>query len=128
VTHWHALEATFAGPLLYAGSILLFGVNFAFLYFTAAAALRTRQFQSVKYAPLLPIYWALASLATYRAVLQMVTSPHRWEKTQHGLFEQPEPEAASAVRRPMRELWQPLGSGSSEMSVAALSLQDEGGD
>ena len=123
-THWHALEATFAGPLLYAGAFLLFGVNFAFLYFNGVAAVRTGQFQAVRYAVFLPLYWALASFATYRAVIQLVTSPHRWEKTQHGLFEPLEPEAGTAARRPSREWWQPLGAG----SRAVLSLRDEEGE
>jgi cellulose synthase/poly-beta-1,6-N-acetylglucosamine synthase-like glycosyltransferase len=127
-THSHALESTFTGPLLYAGSILLFGVNFAFLYFNAIAALRTHQFQAVRYAVFLPIYWALASFATYRAIVQLATSPHRWEKTQHGLFEPAAPEPVGGARRPLREWWQPLGAGAPEMPVAALSLRDEEGE
>lgn len=123
-THWHALEATFAGPLLYAGAVLLFGVNFAFLYFNAVAAVRTRQFQAVRYAVFLPIYWALATLATYRAVLQLVTSPHRWEKTQHGLFEPEEGESIGPARPPPHELWQPLGAGS-RGPVALLDKEGE---
>lgn len=31
----------------------------------------------------LPVYWLLASLASYRALAQLFTSPHRWEKTPH---------------------------------------------
>jgi hypothetical protein len=33
----------------------------------------------------LPIYWLLISLAGWRALVQLVVSPHRWEKTPHGL-------------------------------------------
>jgi hypothetical protein len=32
---------------------------------------------------LLPVYWLLASIATYRALIQLVTRPHHWEKTPH---------------------------------------------
>ncbi|MEO0635422.1 MAG: glycosyltransferase family 2 protein [Pseudomonadota bacterium] len=33
----------------------------------------------------MPIYWLLATFAAWRAVGQLFTSPHRWEKTPHGL-------------------------------------------
>jgi hypothetical protein len=32
---------------------------------------------------LLPVYWLLMSLASYRALVQLVTRPHHWEKTPH---------------------------------------------
>ncbi|WP_051231143.1 glycosyltransferase family 2 protein [Kaistia adipata] len=32
---------------------------------------------------LLPAYWLLLSLACYRALLQLIVAPHRWEKTRH---------------------------------------------
>ncbi|MEZ5851752.1 MAG: glycosyltransferase [Hyphomicrobiaceae bacterium] len=32
----------------------------------------------------MPIYWMLISYAGYRALAQLVTQPHHWEKTQHG--------------------------------------------
>ncbi|MCR4282151.1 MAG: glycosyltransferase [Bauldia sp.] len=31
----------------------------------------------------LPVYWLLTSLAGYRALIQLVTRPHHWEKTPH---------------------------------------------
>lgn len=35
------------------------------------------------WALLMPAYWLLISLAAYRALFQIVTTPYRWEKTQH---------------------------------------------
>ena len=35
--------------------------------------------------PLMPAYWLLVSVAAYRAVWQLMTAPHRWEKTRHGV-------------------------------------------
>ena len=32
---------------------------------------------------LLPVYWLLMSLASYRALIQLVLRPHKWEKTPH---------------------------------------------
>jgi hypothetical protein len=34
---------------------------------------------------LVPLHWALLSLAAWRALLQLRTEPYRWEKTEHGL-------------------------------------------
>ena len=33
----------------------------------------------------IPFYWLLVSAAAYRAVYQLVTAPHYWEKTEHGV-------------------------------------------
>jgi cellulose synthase/poly-beta-1,6-N-acetylglucosamine synthase-like glycosyltransferase len=33
----------------------------------------------------IPAYWLLVSVAAYRALFQLVTCPHYWEKTEHGL-------------------------------------------
>ena len=32
---------------------------------------------------LLPFYWLLVSLASYRALVQLIAKPHVWEKTPH---------------------------------------------
>lgn len=44
---------------------------------------------------LTPIYWALLSLAAWRALWQLWREPYRWEKTEHGLTqaERPTPRA-----------------------------------
>jgi len=33
---------------------------------------------------LMPFYWLLVSFASYRALAQLITAPHLWEKTAHG--------------------------------------------
>ncbi|HKJ63041.1 MAG TPA: hypothetical protein VKA94_13795, partial [Hyphomicrobiales bacterium] len=33
--------------------------------------------------PLMPLYWLLISVAVYRALYQLLTAPHYWEKTEH---------------------------------------------
>jgi len=40
---------------------------------------------------LMPLYWILMSLASIRALLQLLVSPFVWEKTVHGL-DRPVPE------------------------------------
>ncbi|MCX7312861.1 MAG: glycosyltransferase [Alphaproteobacteria bacterium] len=34
---------------------------------------------------LVPVYWLLLSLAAWRALVQLLRDPYRWEKTEHGL-------------------------------------------
>ena len=33
---------------------------------------------------LMPVYWLLISFASYRALMQLISAPHLWEKTAHG--------------------------------------------
>ncbi len=44
----------------------------------------------------MPIYWCLISFAAYRALGELVTAPHRWNKTDHGLADR----ASTAGRSP----------------------------
>lgn len=54
---------------------------------------RRRVRRLVKELVFIPAYWLLISAACYRAVYQLITAPHLWEKTEHGV---------SAWRRPTR--------------------------
>lgn len=49
----------------------------------AVAVARRRRAWLVWSVLLLPFYWLLVSLAAYRALIQLVTAPHHWEKTPH---------------------------------------------
>ncbi len=47
----------------------------------------------------LPIYWLLMSVATYRAVWELITRPHYWAKTTHfGVLAAPQAQQAHALR------------------------------
>ena len=48
---------------------------------------------------LTPLYWFLLSLAAWRALLQLLRDPQRWEKTEHGLAKTSRLMAARAQRR-----------------------------
>lgn len=63
---------------------LLFG-NMMLMYFGVLAAFKRSYFHLVPYGLLLPIYWALQSIAAYKGLWQLMTAPHYWEKTVHGL-------------------------------------------
>lgn len=58
-----------------------------------AVAARGRRGLSV-WALLMPFYWLLISLAAYRALFQLASTPYRWEKTEHrprAAFASPQP-------------------------------------
>ena len=47
-----------------------------------ALTLRGRR-AAIRGVMLLPVYWLLMSLATYRALIELAFRPHHWEKTPH---------------------------------------------
>jgi len=50
------------------------------------AGLRRRQMTGLSWVLLtVPIYWLFLSYAAWRALLQILHAPYKWEKTQHGL-------------------------------------------
>jgi cellulose synthase/poly-beta-1,6-N-acetylglucosamine synthase-like glycosyltransferase len=87
-----------ASGLLWSQKSGALDLAFAGLYFMALASgyalsallgfiglSRRRLLRSAPWLLLLPFYWLLLSFAAWRAVLQLISSPYRWEKTAHGL-------------------------------------------
>lgn len=66
---------------------LLFG-NGLMIYVAMLAVFRRRQYHLIGFALLTPVYWALQSVAAYKALWQLFTRPYYWEKTEHGLSRQ----------------------------------------
>lgn len=46
---------------------------------------RNNWYDMLLYSLLFPFYWVLHSIASFRALKQIVTCPHYWEKTTHGV-------------------------------------------
>ncbi|WP_407935026.1 MULTISPECIES: glycosyltransferase family 2 protein [Clostridium] len=95
-THYHLIPMLFPGLIYYMAAIELIIGNFIFVFsnivgvFWVIDDLQEKgnyalSFRLVKYALLTPIYWALMSIAAYKAVWQLITNPFYWEKTDHGL-------------------------------------------
>lgn len=78
-----------ASPSLMDNAFWAIGIfNIAAAYFgtviaTIVAAIRQGNAGLAFGAFAMPLYWLLISLAAYRALYQLMTSPHRWEKTEH---------------------------------------------
>ena len=63
---------------------LLLG-NGVIIYLSLLAGFKRRTYGLVPFALLSPVYWLLHSLASYKALWQLVVNPFYWEKTTHGL-------------------------------------------
>ncbi len=87
------LSSLFPGPIYYLGAFSLFFGNFAFTYMNVAGAMRRGHYDLVKYALLSPAYWVLMSIGGWRGFIQLLSKPHYWEKTIHGLASSDEDEA-----------------------------------
>jgi cellulose synthase/poly-beta-1,6-N-acetylglucosamine synthase-like glycosyltransferase len=74
-------EQVFAG--LYVATLVTGYLLSALLGFVGLS--RRRLTRSAPWLLLLPLYWLLLSFAAWRAVFQLIRSPYRWEKTEHGL-------------------------------------------
>ncbi|MCD8139347.1 MAG: glycosyltransferase [Planctomycetaceae bacterium] len=95
------LDALFPGWLYYIALFQLLVGNFVFVYSNiygsycvirdseVSGAMRLN-YSIIMSGLLLPFYWVLMSIAGYKALIQLFTRPHYWEKTTHGLTEQTE--------------------------------------
>jgi cellulose synthase/poly-beta-1,6-N-acetylglucosamine synthase-like glycosyltransferase len=96
---WGFIREIFPSLIFYAGAVCLYVGNFAFTYMNVAGAMRRGYYELVKYALLSPLYWGLASVAAWKGFWQLITKPHFWEKTHHGLYEgAPSTEKADQLR------------------------------
>ena len=69
---------------LYMSAASFFGGNFLYLFGALVGCLRRDFYTGVKYALATPFYWALMSVAAWKALYQLVVKPYFWEKTEHG--------------------------------------------
>lgn len=81
------IQSVFPDWIFYPAMLSLLVGNFLG-YYSGLVTLRvTSRPDLLKAALLMPVYWALMSLAALRAVLQLLISPFMWDKTVHGLDE-----------------------------------------
>jgi hypothetical protein len=59
--------------------------NSVMVYVSMMGPYKRGTFNLSLWALLNPIYWILHSIASYKALWQLITKPHYWEKTEHGL-------------------------------------------
>ncbi|MGE6739524.1 glycosyltransferase family 2 protein [Allorhizobium pseudoryzae] len=72
------------------GALALFNLiigNLLLLYFGTIACLKRGFYDLMPSGLLMPLYWVLHSVAAYKALWQLINTPHHWEKTEHGKSE-----------------------------------------
>lgn len=79
------IESFFPTYILYMGVFCFFFGNFLYLFYYMLGASKRGQDELVKYVFLVPFYWLFMSISAWRAVYTLVTDPHYWPKTIHGL-------------------------------------------
>ena len=62
--------------------------NSVMVYLSMMGPYKRGTFELILWALLNPIYWILHSIASYKGLWQLITKPHYWEKTEHGLTAQ----------------------------------------
>jgi len=79
------IESFFPMPVLYMGVFSLVLGNFLYMYYYMIGSAKHGHHQLVKYVVLVPLYWLAMSIAAAMAVYKLITRPHHWSKTKHGL-------------------------------------------
>jgi glycosyltransferase XagB len=93
----------YPGWWLWLGLFNLLVGNSLMIYVCMMGAFLRQRYGLVVWSLLNPVYWLLHSIASYKALWQLITRPHYWEKTTHGisaLTTQPGQVPAGDVPRP----------------------------
>jgi hypothetical protein len=94
-THAGWIHDFFPGVIYYLAAVQLIIGNFLFIFTNMAGThwvvhdLHRKKetwlsYDLVKYALLTPIYWVMMSIASLKALWQLIRKPFYWEKTVHG--------------------------------------------
>lgn len=78
------VAALYPGPVLVLALFDLLIGNSMYIYFNIVAVTKRRWYGLIPWGMLAPVYWALHSVAAYKALIQLISNPHYWEKTTHG--------------------------------------------
>jgi cellulose synthase/poly-beta-1,6-N-acetylglucosamine synthase-like glycosyltransferase len=87
----------YPGWALWIGLFNLLIGNALMIYVSMMGAFLRKRYGLVIWALLNPVYWLLHSVASYKALWQLITRPHYWEKTAHGISALSASQAAAAA-------------------------------
>ena len=90
------ISAYFPLPVLYLSLLNLLAGNGLLIYLTMVAPFRRRWTDLAPWGITVVGYWVLMTIASYKALSQLVFNPFYWEKTQHGLSKHTASELAEA--------------------------------
>ena len=78
-------ETVFPQVLLFLALFNLLAGNGAFIYLSMLAPIRRGWLDLIPYSLTVFAYWVLMSIASYKALSQLLRNPFFWEKTHHGV-------------------------------------------
>ena len=81
----HLYSELFPGWVLWVGLVNLVAGNALMIYVCMMGAFKRQRYRLVLWSLLNPVYWIMHSIASYKALWQLITRPHYWEKTVHGI-------------------------------------------
>jgi cellulose synthase/poly-beta-1,6-N-acetylglucosamine synthase-like glycosyltransferase len=90
------IQEIFPAPIYYLSLACWAFGNFTLAYLTLLSCRITRRGELLGAALLVPVYWVMMSMAAVKALWQLVARPAFWEKTVHGLDQQPVSERSAA--------------------------------
>jgi glycosyltransferase XagB len=98
ITHTVGLDYLFPSVLLYIALFNLLAGNGLFIFVMMLAPFRRNWLELVPFSLTVIWYWALMSIAAWKAAWQLLAKPFYWEKTTHGLSKQTAAEVAAATQ------------------------------
>ncbi len=79
------IESLFPPLIFYPAVLAAILGNFLYLYYYMIGMAKRGYFELIEYAYLVPLYWLYMSAAAWFAAYKIITHPHYWYKTKHGL-------------------------------------------
>lgn len=92
-----SIRALFPDWVLYVSIFNFIAGNVLMIYVNMLAVFKRRYYELILFAMLNPIYWLMHSIASYKALWQLIYKPFYWEKTNHGLTKAKMPSSAAAA-------------------------------
>ena len=96
IAHPAFIQQIFPGPDLLPRPGVLGIRQLPLAYLTLLSCRITRRGELLGAALIVPVYWVMMSMAAVKALWQLVGRPAFWEKTVHGLDQQPVSERSAA--------------------------------
>ncbi|MGA7146885.1 MAG: glycosyltransferase [Microbacterium sp.] len=82
---WADVSVAFPPVVLWLCLLNFLVGNALMVYLNMMGPYKRGAFWLVGWAILNPVYWLLHSIASYKALWQLITKPHYWQKTEHGM-------------------------------------------
>jgi len=80
-----AIESLYPAPVFYMAAFSLVFGNFLYMYYYMIGCAKRGQYSLIKFAFIVPFYWLVMSVASWKALYEIFVKPHYWSKTKHGM-------------------------------------------